>query len=74
MKSGSRKKKHLRGSTQAMGLGQYNEYKVYLIFVGQYYSLGVYSDPHTASEVFLILIFLFLFHNKEVFTSTKAYK
>ena len=55
---GSKHKKHLRGSTQyntplgrhtdrsPMGLGQYNSA-----------SLGEYCDPHTASSVFLILVY-----------------
>ena len=57
VKLGSENKKHFRSSTQAtihplaiiltvMGLGQYH-----------YHSLGEYYGPHTASSVFLILLF-----------------
>ena len=42
---GSKIKKHLRGSTQAI-----------IHPVGQFDGLGEYYGPHTASEVFLILI------------------
>ena len=58
VKSGSKNKKHLRGSSSdpITPLGHHTEDSP--MGLGQYVGVGGYCGPHTVSSVFLILVLL----------------